>query len=174
VLRPAAVFLFSTWGGPQRNPLAQSRSKPRRPASRRDPDVYHVPWSLATPPDRKRPPRRRLRHVSIPAGVPRRPGHPGDYAAMGIVQGTPMANAVTSVVRSRSMPSPRGHLRVAHTRTGVTVGGAADAGLDSPSAVSVRACHGSARTGVVSVLGSRWPFSFSFGVLRSTERRRRT
>jgi SAM-dependent methyltransferase len=97
VLRPGGVFLFSTWGGPQRNPLAHIAQQTAEACFPGDtPTFYHLPWSYGDTRQIESDLRAGgFRHVSIqPVSlVGRAPS--ADHAAMGIVQGTPMANAIT-------------------------------------------------------------------------------
>jgi SAM-dependent methyltransferase len=96
VLRPGGVFLFSTWGGPQNNPLAHIAQQTAEACFPGDtPTFYHVPWSYGDTREIESDLRAGgFRHVSIqPVSlVGRAPS--ADYAAMGVVQGTPMANAI--------------------------------------------------------------------------------
>jgi SAM-dependent methyltransferase len=96
VLRPGGVFLFSTWAGPERNPLAHISQQTAEACFPDDtPTFYHVPWSYGDTRQIESDLRAAgFRHVSIqPVSlVGRAPS--ADYAAMGIVQGTPMANAI--------------------------------------------------------------------------------
>jgi SAM-dependent methyltransferase len=96
VLRPGGVFLFSTWAGPHRNPLAHIAQQTAEACFPGDtPTFYHVPWSYGDTRQIESDLRAGgFRHVSIqPVSlVGRAPS--ADYAAMGVVQGTPMANAV--------------------------------------------------------------------------------
>lgn len=96
VLRPGGVFLFSTWGGPQRNPLAHIAQQTAEACFPSDtPTFYHVPWSYGDTRQIESDLRAGgFRHVSIQPVtlVGRAPS--ADYAAMGVVQGTPMANAI--------------------------------------------------------------------------------
>ena len=97
VLRPGGVFLFSTWAGPQTNPLAHIAQQTAEACFPGDtPTFYEVPWSYGDTRQIESDLRAGgFRHVSIqPVSlVGRAPS--ADYAAMGIVQGTPMANAIT-------------------------------------------------------------------------------
>jgi SAM-dependent methyltransferase len=96
VLRPGGVFLFSTWGGPHRNPLAHIAQQTAEACFPGDtPTFYHVPWSYGDTREIESDLRAGgFRHVSIqPVSlVGRAPS--ADHAAMGIVQGSPMANAI--------------------------------------------------------------------------------
>jgi SAM-dependent methyltransferase len=96
VLRPGGVFLFSTWAGPQTNPLAHIAQQTAAACFPGDtPTFYEVPWSYGDTRQIESDLRAGgFRHVSIqPVSlVGRAPS--ADYAAMGIVQGTPMANAI--------------------------------------------------------------------------------
>jgi ubiquinone/menaquinone biosynthesis C-methylase UbiE len=97
VLRPGGVFLFSTWGWPQENPLAHIAQQTAQACFPGDtPTFYQVPWSYGDTRQIESDLRAGgFRHVSIqPVSlVGRAPS--ADYAAMGVVQGTPMANAIT-------------------------------------------------------------------------------
>jgi ubiquinone/menaquinone biosynthesis C-methylase UbiE len=96
VLRRGGVFLFSTWSGPQTNPLAHLAQQTAAACFPDDtPTFYELPWSYGDTRQIESDLRAAgFRHVSIQpvALVGRAPS--ADYAAMGIVQGTPMANAI--------------------------------------------------------------------------------
>ena len=135
VLRPGGVFLFSTWAGPQSNPLARIAQQTAEACFPGDtPTFYEVPWSYGDTRQIESDLRAGgFRHVSIqPVSlVGRAPS--ADYAAMGIVQGTPMANAISRAAFDHGRRVHGNHLRVAHARAGRRSAGAADAGLDRPS-----------------------------------------
>ena len=96
VLRPGCAYHFSTWGSPHDNPLARIAQETAEACFPEEtPSFYKVPWSYAD--------RRQMesdlraggfRHISIQTMdfIGRAPS--SDYAAMGIVQGTPMAHAI--------------------------------------------------------------------------------
>jgi SAM-dependent methyltransferase len=96
VLRPGAAYHLSTWGSPYDNPLARIAQETTEACFATDPPgFYWTPWSYSD--------RRQIesdlraggfRQVSIQSVdiVGRAPS--ADYAAMGLVQGTPMALAI--------------------------------------------------------------------------------
>ncbi len=96
VLRKEGAYHFSTWAGPADNPLARIAQETAVACYPDDtPAFYKVPWSYGDTRQIESDLRAGgFRDISIQAVdvIGRAPS--SDYAAMGIVQGTPMANAI--------------------------------------------------------------------------------